>query len=80
MCSRPVGRPYQLQSHAERVKESIHSAFHLIEDKGRAKVVSVIIVVEVTWYENTEEGEYDIYSRPEVIQYFVNLKNFLRHC
>lgn len=60
-----MGRPYQLQSHTERVKESTHSAFHLIEDRGRVKVVSAIIVVQVTWYENTEEGECDIYSRPE---------------
>lgn len=65
MCSKPVDRPYQLQSHAGRVKESAHSAFHLIEDKGRAKVVSAIIVVQITCYENTEEGECDIYSRPE---------------
>lgn len=36
-----------------------------MEDRGRAKVVSAIIVVQVTWYENTEEGETVIYSRSE---------------
>ena len=55
----PVHKQDQLQSHTGKDKESALFSFNLTftEDRGRAKIVSAIILVQVKCYESSKEEQ-----------------------